>query len=139
MPHDPVLIADTEAWFLKVSLDLRSAQVDAAADPPILEDILFHAQQAAEKAMKGFLTWHQQPFGKTHDLRQLARACRALDPTLESVLATAIPLTSYAWTFRYPGHPENPTSDEAQEALAVARETVDAIVSRLPERVRAGL
>ena len=61
MPHDPVLIADTEACFLKVSLDLRSAQVDAAADPPILEDILFHAQQAVEKAMKGILTWHQQP------------------------------------------------------------------------------
>jgi prevent-host-death family protein len=32
--------------------------------------MVFHAQQAAEKAMKGYLSWHDQAFRKTHDLDQ---------------------------------------------------------------------
>jgi hypothetical protein len=39
-----------------------------AANPPLLGEVVFHCQQAAEKAMKGFLSWHDSPFGKTHDL-----------------------------------------------------------------------
>jgi len=38
------------------------------ASLPFLEDALFHCQQAVEKALKGFLTWHDRPFEKTHDL-----------------------------------------------------------------------
>jgi len=139
MRHDPVLVADTKAWFQKVSLDLRSAEADAAAQPPILEDLLFHAQQAVEKALKGFLTWHQRPFGKTHDLRQLAKACCGLDATLEPVLMEAIPLTRYAWQFRYPGASPSPSLDDAQEALRVARKTVEALLAHLPDEARLGL
>jgi HEPN domain-containing protein len=29
---------------------------------------VFHAQRAAEKAMKAFLAWHDVPFRKTHNL-----------------------------------------------------------------------
>jgi hypothetical protein len=39
---------------------LRGADIDLAASPPIIEDMLFHCQQAAEKAMKGFLTAHDR-------------------------------------------------------------------------------
>jgi hypothetical protein len=28
----------------------------------LVDDIVFHAQQAAEKCFKAFLTWHQVPF-----------------------------------------------------------------------------
>jgi hypothetical protein len=45
-----------QAWLRRADDDLRSAQVDLAADPPLIEDALFHCQQAAEKAMKPFLT-----------------------------------------------------------------------------------
>ena len=48
--------ADTRAWLSKAEADLRGATVDLAADPPLLEDALFHCQQAAEKALKAFLT-----------------------------------------------------------------------------------
>ena len=37
-----------------------------AADPPLLEDALFHCQQAVEKVLKALLTWHDEPFRKTH-------------------------------------------------------------------------
>ena len=136
MPLDPVLVLDTRAWFLKALTDLRGANADLAADPPVLEDVLFHSQQAVEKAMKGFLAWRQQPFGKTHDLRVLGKACRANDGTLAPLVEKATPLTWYAWKFRYPGALEEPAHDEVLRSLATAREFVEAVLARLPNEVR---
>ena len=45
--------------------------------------------------MKGFLTWHDQPFRKTHDLGEISRQCIAIDGSLEAVLGRAEPLTVY--------------------------------------------
>jgi len=66
MSLDPERIAETRAWFVKAGEDLRAADFERSAAPPLTSDIVFHAQQAAEKAMKGFLTWHDRPFRKTH-------------------------------------------------------------------------
>ena len=120
MPHDPVLVADTRAWLRKVDVDPRSATVDLNVEPPILEDVLFHAQQAVEKVLKAFLTWHQKPFGKTHDLRNLVKLVSGIGAALESELTDAIPLTACAWKFRYPGLPEEPSLGEAKDALDTA-------------------
>jgi HEPN domain-containing protein len=57
MPHDPERIAETQEWLDKVSLDLRGARIDLDAVPPLLEDALFHCQQAVEKSLKAFLAW----------------------------------------------------------------------------------
>lgn len=97
---------------------------------------MFHCQQAAEKAMKGLLTFHQQPFAKTHDLRELSKACLRMEPALGWILEQAMPLTWYAWKYRYPGSPEEPTPEEAQGALTVAREVVAALLNRLPAEIR---
>jgi len=55
MPVDPVLIAETKAWLRKAAYDLRVASHSLTASPPLLDDVVFHCQQAAEKALKGFL------------------------------------------------------------------------------------
>ena len=55
MPHDPVLLADTRAWMEKARLDLGAGDADLSHDPPYSGDAMFHAQQAAEKALKAFL------------------------------------------------------------------------------------
>ena len=136
MPHDPVRVADTRAWLAKAALDLRSAEVDLAAHPPITSDALFHCQQAVEKALKAFLTWHDHPFRKTHDLVELGGRCVALDATLEPSLRTAGPLTEYAWRFRYPGEVDEPAREEAEQSLKVARSVVTAVVQRLPAEAR---
>jgi len=105
MGLDPVLIADTRDWLMKARNDLRGAQLDRAADPPLLEDVLFHCQQTVEKAFEAFLTYHQRPFRKTHNLEELGEACIVVDPTLKQSVDEAVPLTEYAWAFRYPGSP----------------------------------
>lgn len=96
----------------------------------------FHCQQAADKSLKGFVTWHDRPFCKTHSIEELGEQCLQVDPTLKVLIDRAVPLTEYAWKFRYPGEPEEPSSQETEEALATAREVYAAIVARLPVEAR---
>ena len=96
MPHDPALVEDTRGWLVKASLDLRAAQHDLEASPPLLADAVFHCQQAAEKALKAFLAWHDEPFRKTHNLEELGRQAAALDSSLGSLVDRAGGLTDYA-------------------------------------------
>jgi HEPN domain-containing protein len=132
MPDDPIRVADTRSWLAKADMDLRAAVHELTAAPPFTADAVFHAQQAAEKAMKGFLAWHDVPFRKTHDLAEVGHQCAAIDPSLESMLMRAASLTQYAWKFRYPGEWEEPSREEAEISIALAREVFDAIVSLLP-------
>lgn len=132
MPHDAELVAEARGWFVRADRDLASGDVDLLAQPPLTGDAAFHAQQAAEKAMKGFLTWHGHPFRKTHNLTELGEVCRRLDASLDSLLRQASELTEYAWKFRYPGEPEEPPHSEAAAALGLAREVHETILSRLP-------
>ena len=136
MPHDPVLVEETRAWFHKAAGDLRAAAHDLTGDPPLLEDAVFHCQQAIEKAFKGFLVWHDHPFRKTHNLEEIGETCLAIDRSLKRLVDSAVPLTEYAWKFRYPGEPEELNRQEVDEALATAREVFEALLNRLPREVR---
>jgi HEPN domain-containing protein len=135
MPHDPALVAAVRSWLSKAGKDLAAAEYELLATPPFSEDILFHSQQATEKSLKAFLSWHRIPFRKTHNLVELGEACCKIDQSLESLLRRAAPLTEYAWKFRYPGDPEEATPEEAAAALATAREVFDSLLSRLPSDV----
>ena len=136
MPHDPERIAETRSWFAKASEDLRAAKFELTAKPPLTADIVFHAQQAVEKSIKGFLSWHDQTFRKTHNLVEIGESAARIDSTLETLLRRAAPLTEYAWRFRYPGDLDEPPVEEAREALTIATEVLEALLTRLPSEVR---
>ena len=121
MSHDPARVAETREWPEKVT-----------------EDALFHCQQAVEKSLKAFLIWHDTPFRKTHSLEELGRACCVIDPMLRPCVDEAVPLTEYAWAFRYPGEAPVPDIEEGRSSLSVARSVVEAIVVRLPEETVPG-
>jgi HEPN domain-containing protein len=136
MALDPVLVAETKAWLGKAATDLRAAQHDLSPSPPLLADAVFHCQQAVEKVFKGFLMWHGVPFRKTHSLEELGEQCLDLDQSLKDLVDRAVFLTEYAWKFRYPGEPEEPSREEAAEALGIAGEVYAALLTRLPEAAR---
>ena len=131
MPRDPIRLADAKAWLAKADMDLKAAAHELTAAPPFTADAVFHAQQAAEKAMQGFLAWHDVPFRKTHDLAEIGHQCAGLDRSLEPLLMRAASLTQYAWKFRDPGEAEEPLREEAEISIALAREVFEAIVSLL--------
>lgn len=82
MPDDARRIARTQAWLVKAQRDLQTAEILLAQAAPFLDMAVYHCQQAAEKALKGFLFWHDVPFRKTHNLAELLDQCLVIDQTL---------------------------------------------------------
>jgi len=136
MAFDPELVAETRAWFAKAFNDIRAAEALAATSPPLFDEAVFHCQQAAEKAFKGFLAWNGRTFRKTHNLEEIGEQCLAIDASLREVVDQAVPLSEYAWKFRYSGDPSKPGPDEVAETLAIARGVFKAAVGRLPSELR---
>lgn len=135
MRHDPVRVDEVGAWLRKVSVDIEACSRLLQGDAPLCDAAVFHAQQAAEKAIKGFLLWHDIPFGKTHNIVEIGKLAVKVDRTLENLFRRASSLTQYAWRFRYPGEPEEATSEEANKALALAKEVFNAVLERLPDEL----
>ena len=133
MPLDPAKVAETGAWLSKAVLDLRAAEHERTATPPLTGDMVFHAQQLVGKSLKPFLSWHDRPFRKTHSLVELGQQCAQLQPELEPLLREAAPLTEYAWKFRYPGEEEEPALEEADAALAKAQRVFQTILALVPD------
>jgi len=132
MDPDPVLVSNTREWLVRAREDLANAQHDLAATPPFVRDALFHCQQVVEKSMKAFLTWHDSAFRKTHNLEELGELCTRIDGSLATAVEDVTPLTDYAARFRYPGAPWEPTLQEAQESIELARTFGHTILQRLP-------
>ncbi len=133
MPPDDPRLEDAQAWLAKADLDLRAADLEVCApEAGLWGDIAFHSQQAAEKALKAFLALHDRPFRKTHSIEELGRACTIIEPGLGELVDAAAPLTEFAWRFRYPGDSGEPSRDEAERSLFLARQLflrVKALVS----------
>jgi len=136
MPPDKALVDETRNWLSKAETDLRSAGILFENDRSLDGIVLFHCQQAVEKALKGFLAYHNLAFRKTHHIGELAQQCIRFEPSLETLLRQASGLTVFAWAFRYPGDPEEPASEDAGAALALARDVYNAVLSALPEDVK---
>jgi HEPN domain-containing protein len=135
MAIDPVLVANTAAWIKKAHSDLARVDRCMTAQPPDVEDAVFHCQQSVEKSLKAFLTWHDEPFRKTHDLSTLATQCGAFDNTLDPLLSRADDLSEYAWAYRYPTSSPTPAPSEAEEARTVAAGIFAEVTRRLPVEV----
>ena len=97
----------------------RGDLVLAGVPPPRgvpLALLCFHAQQAAEKALKAVLVFHDAEAPRTHDIGVL------VPPSLRA----ASGLTEYGVLTRYSGQSEPVTRAELAEALRQARAVVDA-------------
>lgn len=84
------------AWLKKAENDLRTAEYIMTMDDPPYDTVCFHAQQCAEKYIKGFLTFHEIDFPKTHSIEDLVLLCEDIAPSLESELGDVEVLSSYA-------------------------------------------
>jgi HEPN domain-containing protein len=84
-----------------------------------LEDLCFHAQQAAEKSIKAVLRAHGIPFPKTHNLDIILDLLPA-DVSLPPDDTLVGGLSQYAVMTRYPGMDEPVTKEEYREAIRLA-------------------
>ena len=123
MPRDPAA-REAREWLARAARELRAARLVLRAGSPLPEIAVYHAQQAAEKALKAYLTARSTPFRHTHDLIELNGQCQAIDPSFAALDAVAHLLTPYATVFRYPGGPLEPPLSDAKAAVRNAATVV---------------
>jgi HEPN domain-containing protein len=89
----------------------------------LYEHLCFHAQRAAEKALKAVLVCHGVRVPRSHDLAYLA-AMLPVDVSMPVVLVDLPALTKYAVQQRYPGEAPPLTPKHRRCALQLAENAV---------------
>jgi HEPN domain-containing protein len=127
--------AASERWLTFAREDIRMAELAMAEG--LYNQVCFHCQQCAEKAVKGLLAHQQQVPPRTHQLGDLLGL---LEPNpLTSIASEVQLLDRFYIPTRYPealpgALPEGlPDVDDAAEALAVVRQVLDAAVRLLTD------
>ena len=135
---DEAKLHEIRQWLIKADHDLRSAERLLSGTPPLLDTAVYHCQQAAEKALKAYLTFKDSPFQKIHVLSILIEQCLEFDHSFESIRDVADILTPYATAFRYPGDVLEPEPADAEEACRLANHLFHFILEKMPDEVKGG-
>lgn len=135
---DEAKIDLVKSWLTKAQHDLSSAQILATNVNPYFDTAIYHCQQAAEKALKAFLVFHDIDFEKKHNLSILVDLGITIDPIFQNFHETAAILTPYATAFRYPGEffETEPDKEQVEKAIKLAKQVLDFVMAQLPEEVR---
>ncbi|MBN2684298.1 MAG: HEPN domain-containing protein [Pontiellaceae bacterium] len=123
----------TLEWIEKAEGDFHSLQREVRARKyPNYDAACYHAQQCAEKYLKGRLTEADLSFPKTHDLVLLLDLILLEEPLWETHRADLALLSSYGVEFRYPG--ESADAEMAKDANKRCRafRTAVRLAMRLP-------
>jgi HEPN domain-containing protein len=86
--------------------------------------LCFHAQQAAEKAIKALLIRHRVQFPYVHDLAALLTRLEKATGDLPERIRQVERLTQFAVEARYPGTAPPVREKEYREAIELAREVL---------------
>ncbi len=121
------------AWFEKAEHDFLAIRKVMVGDDVPWDVVTFHAQQGAEKSLKGFLRFHDTRPPKIHDLSRLLDLCLAHDESLASLRSGCIELTDAGYQSRYPDTTDDPGEEIAKHAIEIARGISDAIRERVPK------
>lgn len=122
-------------WFYFADNDLLTA--DSLLKSKIWNQVCYHAQQAVEKAVKGYLKAGDIRFRKTHDLLELYEDMGVTGDEWKILYEGCVYMNRFYVSTRYPDAfvgslPEGlPNESDARKALAVAEEIVAFLKSRL--------
>lgn len=109
---------ETGRWLDKAASDLDHAAYlleDDRAEPAA-----FHAQQAAEKALKALLIERDGAYPRVHDLVHLAEEAKAPD----GLTADCADLTQAYVASRYPDTADPISPEQAERFVAIAKEVI---------------
>ncbi|MFZ1897479.1 HEPN domain-containing protein [Methanoregula sp.] len=118
-----------ETWLVRARSNLSRARQGKSTPDIVYEDLCFDCEQAAEKALKGLLILKGIVPPQTHSLALLIEELEKHDYSVPDEVKTAVSLTHYAVSTRYPGSYEPVKEREYQKARKGA-ETVFAWVEQ---------
>jgi HEPN domain-containing protein len=115
---------DAAEWLLHAESHLDYAKLGRGQPAILPNQVAFHAQQAAEKALKAVLVCTLVEFPRTHDLQELLILIRNSGTSIPLELEDVTALSRFAVETRYPGDVEPITPDEVEQAIELAEKAV---------------
>jgi HEPN domain-containing protein len=112
-----------EEWLLKARRDLDTAK--ALLEKNYNDTAIYHTQQCAEKALKGYCVYRLQPLIRTHDLDKILAICSQLDSSFLHLDTLATSLNGLDVRFRYPDIEFEPDAVEVEEAINWSEQILD--------------
>jgi HEPN domain-containing protein len=117
-----------EEWLLKAQRDLDMA--NALLEKAYFDTAIYHTQQCAEKALKGYCVYGLQPLLKTHDLEKILKVCINLDSSFIQLDFFATALNGLDVRFRYPDIEFEPEESEVIEAIDWSKQILDFVKTK---------
>lgn len=122
MDSESLVPGSAEDWLRYAKSDLELARIEKP-EGVLLENLCFHAQQAAEKTLKAALIFLEIDFPRTHNIRTLLDLLPEGVDVPQEVEESAI-LTDYAVESRYPMSGEPVDDEEYQQVIGLAETVV---------------
>jgi HEPN domain-containing protein len=113
-----------DSWFLKADQDLKIIEqgMDRPAEDWVSAVLCFHAQQAAEKALKAFLIAKKITPPRTHSIEILLELCRQADSSFPDYQIRN--LSYFSVEIRYPDELYQPAAEETRYYAELSRRIV---------------
>ncbi len=122
MDSESLIPGSAEDWFRYAKSDLELARIEKPLGV-LLENLCFHAQQAAEKTLKAVLIFLEIDFPRTHNIRTLLDFLPEGVDIPQEVEESAI-LTDYAVESWYPMSGEPVDEEEYRQVIGLAKAVV---------------
>lgn len=122
-----------KGWMLKAESDIQNLTTMIERGTA-LDTACFHAQQAAEKYLKAFLSFNDVVPPRTHNIEELLDSCAKIDRRFEDLIEETAFLTDYAVELRYDVE-FWPDKEEAGAALEAVNKVKHSVLSTLPEQM----
>ncbi|TAE40636.1 MAG: HEPN domain-containing protein [Runella slithyformis] len=121
-----------EEWLWKAQHDIEGAKV--LFEHGNLKDLsVYHTQQCAEKALKGYLAYKEHLIEKTHNLNILIGICCEYDKLFSQLLSKTFFLNGFDVKFRYPGSDLEPTDAETETAIEYAHYILEFVKNQITQ------
>ena len=118
-------------WFNRADDDLALIETILKDDNFPANPVCFHAQQAAEKYLKGFLAYNDLHARKIHDLEALTKDCAKIDKSFETLQDNAQFLNQFYIESRYPDDYIKFSRDDAKRACEAATKIKNFILEKI--------
>lgn len=138
MKHKTV---EGKRWLKQAHHDLLVASKNL--ENKFFADVCYLSEQAAQKALKGYLYFQGERFVWEHSLTQLVKRTLNYESAFEKFLEKAKVLDQYYIPTRYPDALAPPavpyesyTKKQAEEAIKIAKEILEGVEEKIKEKTQ---
>ena len=117
-------------WQHRAEEDIRAME-EMLHKSGLPNPVCFHAQQAAEKYLKGFLVFHGVRFAKIHNLVLLLDKCMEIDSKFSQLKEDIVFLDTFYVETRYPGDFPEFSMKESEDAYVAAIRVKNFVLSKI--------